>query len=43
MYAYYDLSELIRAIGEQWVKLHTGVIGQMTASAKTDAIDLGLT
>ncbi len=39
MFAYYDSPELVRAIGEQWVKLHTGVIEQMTASAKIDAID----
>jgi hypothetical protein len=39
MYAYYDSPELVHAIGEQWVKLHTGVIEQMTANAKVDAVD----
>ncbi|RJP73506.1 MAG: hypothetical protein C4532_04130 [Candidatus Abyssobacteria bacterium SURF_17] len=39
MFAYYDSPKLIHAIGEQWVKLLTGVIEQMTASAKIDAID----
>ncbi|RJP15574.1 MAG: hypothetical protein C4520_20145 [Candidatus Abyssobacteria bacterium SURF_5] len=39
MFAYYDSPKLIHAIGEQWAKLHTGIIEQMTASAKLDAID----
>lgn len=39
MFAYYDLPELIHAIGEQWVKLLTGVFERMTASVNIDAID----
>lgn len=39
MFAYYDTPELVHAIGEQWAKLHTGAIEQMTASANIDAID----
>jgi len=39
MLAYYDSPELIHAIGEHWVKLHTAVIERMAASAKVDAID----
>jgi uroporphyrinogen decarboxylase len=39
MFAYYDLPQLLHAIGEQWVKLLTGAIQQITASAKIDAID----
>ena len=40
MFAYYDSPELMHAIGENWVTLHTGVIEQMTSSAKIDAIDI---
>ncbi len=39
MFAYYDSPELVHAIGENWVRLHTGVIEQMTSSAKIDAVD----
>jgi uroporphyrinogen decarboxylase len=39
MLAYYDMPELIHAIGEQWVKLYTGMLEHITASAKVDAID----
>ena len=39
MLAYYDMPELIHAIGEQWVKLYTSMLEHITASAKIDAID----
>lgn len=39
MYAYYDMPELLHAIGEQWVTLYSALLEQICASAKIDAID----
>jgi uroporphyrinogen decarboxylase len=38
MLAYYDAPELIHAIGEHWVTLHTALLERITASATIDAI-----
>ncbi|UCD56802.1 MAG: hypothetical protein JSV16_13405 [Candidatus Hydrogenedentota bacterium] len=39
MLAYYDMPELVHAIGEQWVTLYTTLLEQVAASAEVDAID----
>ncbi len=39
MLAYYDMPDLIHAIGEQWGKLYTDMLEHITASVKVDAID----
>jgi uroporphyrinogen decarboxylase len=39
MLAYYDMPELIHAIGKQWVELYTSMLEHIAASAKVDAID----
>ncbi|MBI5116592.1 hypothetical protein HZA56_08985 [Candidatus Poribacteria bacterium] len=39
MLAYYDMPELVHAIGEQWVMLYTSLFERIAASAKVDAID----
>jgi uroporphyrinogen decarboxylase len=38
MLAYYDTPELIHAIGEHWVDMHTALLERITASAGIDAI-----
>jgi len=39
MLAYYDMPDLIHAIGEQWTSMHTTLLERIAASVKVDAID----
>jgi uroporphyrinogen-III decarboxylase len=39
MLAYYDMPDLIHAMGEQWTALNTAMLEKICASAKIDAID----
>lgn len=39
MLAYYDMPELIHAIGKQWVVMYTTLLEEIAATAKVDAID----
>jgi uroporphyrinogen decarboxylase len=39
MLAYYDMPDLIHAIGEQWTALNTAMLEKICASATIDAID----
>jgi uroporphyrinogen decarboxylase len=39
MLAYYDMPELLHAIGKQWVTLYTSLFERIAAFAKVDAID----
>ncbi len=39
MYAYYDMPQLIHAIGRQWLALYSSLLEQISAVAKIDAID----
>ncbi len=39
MLAYYDMPEVIHAIGEQWVTLYTSLLERIAGSARIDAID----
>ena len=39
MLAYYDMPELIHAIGKQWALLNTAMLERIAASVKVDAID----
>ncbi len=39
MLAYYDIPEVLHAMGEQWVLLNTAMLERVAESAKVDAID----
>lgn len=39
MYAYYDMPELLHAIGEQWVTLYSALLERVAASVTIDSID----